>query len=135
MRGRGERSKVEELEDQVIRLRVLARRLWRTLSARTGLEAEALFDHDHDAMRVADPVYDAAETVWDRQRILIVPCRVILDPGGRASLLNGWPTQDEMYLVRWPDGSTRNLTRAQVLMMGGQDPDEGSPPPEREMPF
>lgn len=121
MRGRAEQSRCEELENRLIRTQVMARRLWNSLRARTGLEATALFDGDE--LRAADPAFDAAETIWDRERILIAPCRTVLDPGGAASPYVGWPTQGEMYVGTWPDGSTRNLTRAQVLMMGGQDPD------------
>ena len=120
MRGRGERTRVEELEDQLIMTRVMARRLWNALRARTGLEAEAIFTAE--SMRIADPVFDAAETVWERQRIHIQPCRTVLDPGGQAGMSDAWPVQGDMYLATWPDGNTRNLTRDQVLMMGGVDP-------------
>lgn len=135
MRERADRSRAAALEDEVIRLRVLARRLWHALHARTGLEAEALFDGED--LRIANRALDAALTVWDRQRITIVPIRTILDPGGALAASHSWPTQGEGYLGRWPDGSTRNLTRAQLLMMAGFDPDEGSSdePPDPEVPF
>lgn len=132
MRGVRERSEVERLDDQVIRLRIMARRLWNALRARSGLEAEALFNDEE--LRVADIAFDAAETVWESQRISVVPCRTALDPAGAMSPLNGWPTQREMYLGRWPDGSTRNLTREQLLMMAGMDTSEPVAI-EEEMPF
>ena len=124
MRGQGDRTPREELENQLTLAKIMARRLWNALRARTGLEAETLFDRD--GLRIADPAFDAAEIVWERQRILVVPCRTALDPGGSDSMANAWPTQGEMYLGTWPDGNTRNLTRDQVLMMAGMDPAEAA---------
>lgn len=124
MRGRGERNQVERLEDEVIRLKLLARRLWDVLRKRTGGEIDALFgDLDLSERRAVDRVFDAVETVWEKHKVLIEPCRLVLDSGGDLGWGSpAWPTQGECYLGRWPDGSTRNLTRDQVLMMGGQDP-------------
>lgn len=96
----------------------MAQRLWRTLKARTGWEAEALFD-DPEVLRIVDPFFDAVDAIWRAHRVLVEPCRQILDPNPVTLA----PVQGEMYLGVWPDGSKRNLTRDQVLMMGGQEPE------------
>lgn len=119
MRGRAERTDAQVLEEQLIAARVFARRLWLALKARSGLEAEALFAGDE--LRAADRVFDAVETIWERQRIAVVPCRRLADPSIGMSFMHAGPGPIEMYLGRWPDGTSRNLTRDQVLMMGGQD--------------
>ncbi len=135
MRGYGERNRAELLEDRVIQLRVMARRLWAALKARTGWEAEALFGHGEE-LRAADKAFDAAETIWERHHVTITPCRTILDPGGRTGMADAWPTQHEMYFGLWPDGSTRNVTRKQLLMMAGMDEDEEpAAPAGQEMPW
>ncbi|RHW17210.1 hypothetical protein D1610_11720 [Sphingomonas gilva] len=99
-------------EDQLVGAKVLARKMWRTLKARTGWEAEAMFKLQ--ALKLLDATYDAAEAVWEQHRIYVEPCRRILTDQG------------EMYLGHWPDGTTRNLTRAQLLMMGGQPMEEAA---------
>lgn len=135
MRGRGERDRVEVLEDQVASLKVLARRLWDSLRVRTGGEVDALLgDLDRDWRRAVDRLWDAVETVWDRHQVAIEPCRMVLDRRC-AGLPTDWPIQHEMYLGRWPDGTTRNLTRDQVLMMGGQDLDPTESGPDERVPF
>jgi hypothetical protein len=54
-----------------------------------------------------------------------------------ASIFSAGPDQAAMYLGYWLDGSTRNLTREQVLMMGGQEIADGPPPADadHEVPF
>lgn len=111
-----------ELEMRLAGAKVMARRLWAALKARTGLEAEALFAED--ALSIVDKAYDAAETLWDRHRVSIQPCRQVADSPPVPYADGVWAAQPEMYLGVWPDGSTRNVTREQLLMMGGRDPDE-----------
>lgn len=123
MRGRGDRTPREELENQVVILRIYARRLWDALRQRNAEAAlEVYFNANHEGARVIDPMYDAAERIYDQKRIFVVPCRTVLDYSAPFSMNAGWAAPLEMYLGRWPDGSTRNLTRDQVLMMAGMDP-------------
>lgn len=113
-----ELGRLRQIEMREIGARIMARRFWEALKARTGWEAEALFGTD--VLRIVDPTFDAVETVYERHRVTIVPCRSILDDASNFGF-DILPGQPEMYLGRWPDGSTRNLTRDQLLMMGGQD--------------
>ena len=105
--------------DQVTPLRALARALWLALREHNRGAPLAVFLDAKDSDPSPGPdVYRAIEAVFIRHHVLIVPCRVILDP---VTSPNAWPTQSEAYLGRWPDGSTRNLSRDQVLMMAGMD--------------
>lgn len=131
MRGRGDRTHIEELENQLAITRVMARRLWDTLRQRNAEAAWAAYvgaklNREDEELRVMDVVFEAAERIFDSKRIAILPCRTILDPGGAPTEFSGlaWPAQSEMYLGRWPDGTERNLTRDQVMMMAGMDPPE-----------
>lgn len=111
-----------ELENELAIARIFARKLWQALHARSGLEIEH-FELPYEATRMADPAYDAAEIIWKRHRIVIEPCRRILDRKTYGFSSNNAPDQAEMYIGAWPDGDRRNLTRAQVLMMAGMDAD------------
>ncbi|WP_242095470.1 hypothetical protein [Sphingomonas sp. CROZ-RG-20F-R02-07] len=117
-------TRIEELENQLVIAKVLARRFWRALASRVDRASAVLFAESlsHEALTVVDSAFDAAEIVWNRQRILVEPVRRLLDaPSARID--HNWPVQDEAYLARLPNGETRNLTRAQLLMMAGMDAD------------
>ena len=75
-----------------------------------------------DARRTIDTAFDASEIVWERHRILVEPCRRIMDAPSDAVAFD-YPTQPEMYLARMPGGEERTIDRAQLMMMAGQDPD------------
>lgn len=122
MNGAG---RIADLESQLAIARVMARRLWLTLRRRAdgdGIRAlldveEALTD---DGRRTIDAAFDAARLLWERKRILVEPCRVILDPA-TLDTWHGGPKQGEMYVATLSDGSTQTVTRDQVLMMAGMD--------------
>lgn len=108
------RARIAELEGQVIVAKIMARRFWAILSARVDLATRMLFADElyPDARRVIDLAFDAAEIVWERHRITVVPARIILDD------------QPEAYLARYPGGESRNISREQLLMMAGMDADQ-----------
>lgn len=99
------------LREQLAIARHLARALWTGLNARRGHELEAIELFSVEAARIADPVFDAAETIWERQRVFIEPSFRILD--AQEAPLG--------FIGTWPGGEVRHLSRAQVLMMAGMD--------------
>ncbi len=117
--------RLTELEDQLTISRVMARRLWLTLRRRLDGDAvRALLDVEEalseEGRRTIDAAFDAARLLWERKRILVEPCRVILEPKPFASWGAG-PDQGEMYVATLPDGSSQNVSRDQLLMMAGMD--------------
>ena len=125
-RARAERAEKEletlrGIEGREISARIMARRFWRALSARKGWEAEALFTHE--ILRIVDPAFDAAMTVWERHRVHVEPCRRGFDETFYGWLPSDGAYRPDAYLGIWPDGSKRNLTRDQLMMMGGLDPE------------
>ncbi|WP_198356016.1 hypothetical protein [Sphingomonas sp. TX0522] len=118
-------GRIAALESQISIARVMARRLWLTLRRRAdGDGIRALLDVEDaltdDGRRTIDAAFDAACLLWDRKRILVEPCRVILDPG-TLDRWHGAPTQGEMYVATLTDGSTQTVSRDQLLMMAGMD--------------
>lgn len=82
----------------------LARRLWAALKAREGDYLATFLSHD--AMEILDPTYQAAAVLFGRG-IYVEPCRRLL------------PAQPVVYLASWPDGSSRNLSKADLLNLAG----------------
>ena len=82
----------------------LARRLWSALKAREGDILSAFLNHD--AMEILDPTYRAAAILFARS-IYVEPCRRLI------------PAQPIVYLAMWPDGSSRNLSEADLLNLAG----------------
>lgn len=82
----------------------LARRLWSALKAREGDILSAFLNHD--VMEIIDPTYRAAAILFARG-VYVEPCRRLI------------PTQPLVYLATWPDGSSRNLSDADLLDLAG----------------
>lgn len=116
--------RIGELENQLVIAKIMARRCWTALTRRVGREAMDVLAEDltADACRIVDVAFDAAQIIWERHRILVEPCRRVLD-APKPHLDMNWPTQPEAYLAHLPGGETRNLSRAQLLMMAGMDAD------------
>ena len=128
--SRDKYTRAEQLEGELIVMKLFARRLWQTLATRAGPAMLATFESglaEHH-QRVVDVAYDAAETVWERHKILVEPCRRVFgyDVAGvqTGGGFPGYPDQGEMYLAKYPGGDERTVTRAQLLMMAGFDPEE-----------
>lgn len=105
---------IRALEYDLVAAQGLARKLWNALKARKGLEWDA-FDvaafFGADGARAVDIVFEAAQQIWAAHHVFIEPCSRILD--GQI--------EGRDFIGLWPDGSFRNLSRAQVLMMAGMD--------------
>jgi hypothetical protein len=122
--SRDARAQIAELEGQITVAKIMARRFWRVLATSVDVAAQALFvdDLQDDARRVVDVAFDAAQIVWAKHRVLVQPCRRLLDQPCVWTAWS-WPSQDEMYLATYPGGDVRNLSRGQLLMMAGMDED------------
>lgn len=122
--SRDARSRVADLENQVTLAKILARRFWRVLATRVDMATQVLFVHDlsPESRRVVDVAFDAAEIVWQNHRVVVEPCRRLLDPPSNGMPWD-WPTQDEMFVARYPGGETKNISRDQLMMMAGMDID------------
>lgn len=126
-------GRVHELENQVVVAKLWARRLWAALSARTGHSLQAFLDATVDGFsgehrRVLDVDIDAAEIVWERHRVTVVPCRVLIEAQERI----------QHFIVRYPSGESKNINRDQLLWMAGMDPSEApeaDPFSDAEVPF
>ena len=122
-------GRVFELESQVVAAKVVARRLWAALSVRVGFALDVLLEeYDSLLRRVVDVEFDAAQIVWERHRIVVVPCRVVIDP----------QEQHRDFFARYPNGEGRNVSRDQLLMMAGMDPSDAAPADpfnDAELPF
>lgn len=120
--SRDAHCRATELENQLMVAKLMARHLWTVLAARIDQATAVLFADgvSADARRVIDVAFDAAEIVWERHRILVEPCRRVLDQRV-VGVLVPIPAQAEMYLARYPGGEVRNVTRDQLLMMAGMD--------------
>lgn len=122
-------NRVHELEGQLVIAKVWARGLWKALSARTGFAVDTFLEAVLDGpalehRRILDVEVDAAEIIWRRHHVLVEPCRVIID--AQETIRH--------FVVRYPNGDTKNVNRDQLLWMAGIDPDP-SPSADPEVPF
>lgn len=95
-------DRLQDAERRVVIARLFARRLWSLLSDQwreliDRMVAADGFVSEYEA--IIDPAFAAAEALFDRHRIYAEPCR------GN------------------PDKTVRNVMREQLLMMGGQPPE------------